>query len=54
MKIKKNLDLSKPRDRWFVLMVLGAAIAIFLGTGSWVIALAVGVGLLLLLFFYLQ
>ena len=53
MKIKKNLDMSKP-DRWYVLMILGAAIALFLGTGSWVIALAVGIGLLLLVFFVVQ
>lgn len=51
MKIKKNLDLSKRRDRWYALMILGAAIAIFLGTRSWVIALAIGLGLLFLVFF---
>lgn len=50
MKIKKNLDLSKRREVWYVLMILGAALVVGLGTGSWMIALAVGLGLLLLFF----
>lgn len=54
MKLKRNLDLSKPRDRWYALMILGAAIAIFLGTHNWVIALAVGLGLLFLVFFMVR
>lgn len=54
MKIKNNLDLSSSRDRWTALMILGAAIALFLGTGRWLIALAVGIGLLFLVFFVVR
>lgn len=50
MKTKMDTDLEKPKTFWYVLMALGAAIALFLGTGSWLIALAVGIGLSLLLF----
>lgn len=51
MKYLDKLDFRKPRDKWFALMILGAAIAIFLGTGSWVIALTIGTGLIFLVFF---
>jgi hypothetical protein len=48
--MKKNIDLNNTRDWVTALLIMGAAIAIGLGTGNLIIGLAIGAGLLVFVF----